>query len=93
MIEGNKKKKKEREIKIVNKNEVQELIFQMSKFKFKKDLFYFEQRDWLRKCCKLHYHLRKQKSNVKSYKENQPIPLENVDIPESIGNLEEIWFF
>lgn len=45
MIEGNKKKKKEREIKIVNKNEVQELIFQMSKFKFKKDLFYFEQRD------------------------------------------------
>ena len=39
MIEGNKKKRKEREIKIVNKNEVQELIFQMSKFKFKKELF------------------------------------------------------
>ena len=52
-----------------------------------------EQRDWLRKCCKLHYHPRKQKSDVKSYKENLPIPLENVDIPESIGNLEEIWFF
>lgn len=39
MIEGNKKRKEKREIKIVNKNEVQELIFQMSKFKFKNDLF------------------------------------------------------
>ena len=57
----------------------------------KRNFLILEQRDWLRKCCKLHYYPRKQKSDVKSYKENLPIPLENVDILESIGNLEEIW--
>ena len=33
------------------------------------------------------------KFDVKSYKENMLIPLENVDIPESIMGVEEVWCF
>ena len=42
-------------------------------------------------CCKLQYQ-PKTRNLMLNHKENMPIRFENVDKPESIVGLEEIWF-